>query len=101
MDDFLALSQRNQDGRGAARRTLFECIDAVLRPLAPTDGPCRKEPNSTKKLAKGDAAWETRKVIFGSLLNTMHHTIELPMHCLERLQELLDSFPQHQRHTSC
>jgi hypothetical protein len=59
MDDFIMLSQLPLEQRTAARRTLFECINAVLRPLSPDDNPRRKEPNSVKKLAQGDAAWAT------------------------------------------
>ena len=100
MDDFLQLSQSPKAVRDAARCTLFECIDAVLRPLEPTDNPHRKEPNSVKKLMKGDAAWATRKVILGWIFDTVHRTIELPTHRRERFAELLASLPQHQRRTS-
>ena len=65
MDDFILLSQHSPLDRLAARRTLFECIDAVLRPLHPNDNPHRREPNSVSKLLKGDAAWSTRKIILG------------------------------------
>jgi hypothetical protein len=100
MDDFLGLVQGPQSVRLATRRTLFECLDTVFRPLAPEDNPRRKEPNSTKKLAKGDGAWATRKVMLGWVLDTVRRTIELPPHRLERLFELLESIPTHQRRTS-
>ena len=100
MDDFIQLSQSPKAIRNAARRTLFECIDAVLRPLEPTDNPHRKEPNSLKKLLKGDAAWATRKIILGWTLDTVNRTIELPAHRRERFVELLGSLPRHQRRTS-
>ena len=100
MDDFLQLSQSSKSVRQAARRTLFESIDRVLRPLAPNDNPKRKEPNSTKKLGKGDGAWTTRKVVLGWVLDTISRTIDLPPHRLERLSEILDSIPRHQRRTS-
>lgn len=100
MDDLVSLTQGSASFRGRARRTLFECIDAVLRPLSESDNPRRKEPNSTKKLEKGDAAWTTRKVVLGWLLDTVRRTIELPPHRVSRLQELLGGVPRHQRRTS-
>ena len=70
--------QGTQAVRLATRRTLFECLDSVFRPLAASDNLRRKEPNSTKKLAKGDGAWTTRKVMLGWVLDTVRRTIELP-----------------------
>jgi hypothetical protein len=100
MDDFISATQLPLFQRQAARRTLFECIDAVLRPLEPLDNPKRKEPNSVKKLLKGDATWTTKKVILGWLVDTLHRTIELPPHRMDRLSILLGSIPTHQRRTS-
>ena len=100
MDDFLLATQQPRALRPSVRRTLFECIDAVLRPLSPTDNPARKEPNSVKKLLQGDAAWSTRKVILGWLVDTIQRTIALPPHRVLRLHTLLASFPSHQRRTS-
>jgi hypothetical protein len=98
MDDFLMATQLKN--RKAVRSMLFECIDAVLRPLAPTDNPSRKEPISTKKLQKGDASWSTKKSILGWLVETTKRTVELPPHRMERLLEILASVPPHQRRTS-
>lgn len=100
MDDFILCSQLPKKERQAARRTLFESIDAVIRPLADGDNPNRKEPNSLKKLLKGDGSWDTRKVILGWLIDTEERTIELPPHRRLRLQEILAEFPRHQRRTS-
>jgi hypothetical protein len=98
MDDFLVATQHPD--RSAVLGTLFECIDSVLRPLSPNDNPCRKEPISIKKLQKGDACWTTRKSILGWLIDTTGRTIELPPHRLERLHEILASFPTSQHRTS-
>ena len=101
MDDFITLTQHRQaEARRAVRRTLFATIDQVLRPLSAMDNPCRKEPNSTKKLAKGDAAWSTKKVILGWLIDTVRRSIELPPHRVQRLADILDDIPRHQRRTS-
>ena len=59
MDDFCQLVQGPPELQTQVRRTLFECLDAVIRPLEPADNPNRKEPNSMKKLRKGDACWAT------------------------------------------
>jgi hypothetical protein len=98
MDDFLVATQHPD--RSAVLGTLFECIDSVLRPLSPNDNPCRKEPISIKKLQKGDACWTTRKSILGWLIDTTGRTIKLPPHRLERLHEILASFPTSQHRTS-
>jgi hypothetical protein len=49
---------------------------------------------------KGNGYWETRKVILGWILDTLHMTVELPAPCAARLQEILDSIPSHQKLTS-
>jgi hypothetical protein len=100
MDDFILLSQQSRDERLRARRTLFECIDSVLRPLSPGDDPKRKEPNSTKKLAQGDAHWSCKKLVLGWLIDTQARTIALPPHRRARLLALLASIPRSQRRTS-
>jgi hypothetical protein len=100
MDDFIQMAQGSKKDRAAIRRTLFECLDSVLRPLSPTDNPCRKEPNSVKKLRQGDGACTTRKVVLGWVLDTLQRSIELPPHRLDRFFELLNSIPSHQHRTS-
>jgi hypothetical protein len=100
MDDFILLSQLSPSERVAARRVLFECIDAVIRPLAPGDNPNRKEPNSVKKLLQGDAYWSQRKAVLGWLIDTKARTIELPPHRRAWLLEVLASIPRTQRRTS-
>jgi hypothetical protein len=100
MDDFIAATQLTGSSLDAARSTLFDCIDQVLRPLSPSNSTFRKDLISTKKLLKGDAAWTTRKAILGWTVDTIARTVELPPHRLERLHELLESVPCHQRRTS-
>ncbi len=79
VDDFIALAQTQRE-RIRVCRLIFQAIDAVLRPLSPTDSPHRNEPASVKKLLKGDAAWAHEKIILGWLLNTVSETIALPPH---------------------
>ena len=69
----------------------------VFRPPDDDDDKWKKDPNSVKKLRKGDGALVTVKVALGWLINTVAGTIKLPSHRLERLLELLDAFPRSRR----
>jgi hypothetical protein len=79
------------------RRTMLHSLDEVLQPLGNDDGPYQKEPASTKKLKQGDAAWGTRKLILGWIIDTVLMTLELPHHRKARLLEILDAIPKSQR----
>ena len=70
---------------------MLHSLDKVLRPLEPTDNPSRQEPASVKKMEKGDAAWATRKILLGWLIDTINNTIQLPLHRIQRLHEILAS----------
>jgi hypothetical protein len=78
--DFIGMGQGTLSELSNVRRTLLHSLDEVMRPLDKDDGPYRKEPASTKKLKQGDAAWETRKVILGWVIDTVLMTLELPQH---------------------
>jgi hypothetical protein len=93
VDDFISLAQGNHKRLRTVRRLLLHTLDQVFRPLDATDSPFRQEPVSVKKLGKGDAAWTTRKVVLGWIIDTVQMTIELPPHRLERLHELLAAVP--------
>jgi hypothetical protein len=97
MDDFLGLGQGSARKLSLIRRRLFHCIDRVLRPLSSEDPDTRQEPISTKKLSKGDAAWATRKVMLGWLVDSAAGTIELPPRRLSRLQDILLSLPRRKK----
>jgi hypothetical protein len=91
VDDFIGLAQGTCQHLERVRRTLFESVDLVLRPLEPSDeGTRREEPISVKKLRKGDGAWATRKVILGWLLDSESLTIELTPQKQSRLAEVLN-----------
>jgi hypothetical protein len=79
---------------------LLHTLDDVFCQLHPDDSPHRREPSSTKKLEKGDAYWQTQKLILGWILDTLRMTLELPRHRADRLLEILDSIPPHQKRTS-
>jgi len=97
MDDFLGLAQGHPGLRERVRSTIFQSIDDVLRPNAPTDSQHRLEPISLSKLAKGDAKWATRKVLLGWIVDTVAETIELPDHRHLRLLEILDGLQGRHR----
>jgi hypothetical protein len=64
VDDFIGVAQGDRKQLQVERRTLFEAVDQVLRPLEKSDAPYhREEPISLKKLGKGNSAWSTKKVI--------------------------------------
>lgn len=99
VDDFVGLSQQYVNGR-RVRTVLLHAIDDVLRPLDKNDHPSRREPVSLKKLRQGDCSWGTIKLVLGWIIDTVNMTIHLPPHRVDRLAEILDSIPPHQRRTS-
>ena len=99
VDDFLLMAQTESQRREVMRASLH-AIDAVFRPLSPTDPAHRKEPASVKKMLQGDACWATKKRILGWDLDTASGTINLPAHRLERLHALLDLISPPQKRVS-
>lgn len=99
VDDFVGMAQQHSNSR-RVRSTLLHAIDDVLRPLDDADPPSRREPVSLKKLRQGDCSWGTIKLVLGWVIDTVNMTIQLPPHRVERLAEILDSIPTHQRRTS-
>jgi hypothetical protein len=100
VDDFIGIAQGNTTRLNRLRRILFDTIDRVFRPLERTDSPHRREPISVKKLLRGEAYWDTVKLVLGWIVNTVTMTLTLPPHRCERLHTILDEFPLHQRRTS-
>jgi hypothetical protein len=72
-------------------------LDTILRLRDEADSCHRQEPASTKKMAKGDSAWSTVKVILGWVVDTVANTIYLPVHHLTRIREILASIGPTQR----
>jgi hypothetical protein len=100
VDDFISLAQGTSRRLRTIRQILLHTMDRVFRPLDSTDSSFRQEPVSVKKLCKGEAAWTTRKVILGWIIDTVNLTIELPPHRLDRLNELLAEVPRTCRRIS-
>ena len=97
MDNFILLAQGGRQRRRRLRHVLLNCVEEVFRPPNEKDDEWKKDPNSIKKLRKGDGALETVNVVLGWLINTVAGIIKLPPHRLERLLELLDAFPRSRR----
>jgi len=97
VDDFIALAQGDASRLQQVRSSLLHSIDAVLRPNDERDTQYRAEPVSLKKLDKGDASWKSQHTILGWDIDTRQKTITLPPHRQQRLKEILDSVPMHQK----
>jgi hypothetical protein len=91
VDDFLGLCQGDRRERTRVRRALLYAIDQVLAPLDSDLHPQHNEPASVKKMLKGDACWDTTKVMLGWLIDTVNKTITLPPHRVERLLQIFES----------
>jgi hypothetical protein len=69
---------------------LMHAVDKVFSTPLLSEGPQHKEPLSVKKMLQGDASWETIKMVLGWLVDTVHQTIELPLHQVVCLQTIFD-----------
>jgi hypothetical protein len=96
VDDFCSLSQGHKHRRQCLKRILMHTIDEILRPWDPSET-AHQEPMSIKKMLKGDASWQTRKLLLGWLIDTMDKTILLPAHRLERLRLIFDELRGRKR----
>lgn len=99
VDDFIKLAQ-GEATRRRVRSLLFHALDSTFRPNDFHDSIHRREPNSIKKLRKGDCSWSQIKQILGWIVNTATMTISLPPHRVERLAEILASIPTTQKRCS-
>jgi hypothetical protein len=91
IDDFIGLAQRPTTLK--TLRTLLHSIDSLFRAFPDVaDKPERKQIISASKLATGDGAWSTQKIILGWLIDTAQGTLSLPAHKAVRLQKLLHYF---------
>jgi hypothetical protein len=91
VDDFLlaAVQSRKGDLLGKTGRATLHAIHSVFPPPSPADPPGTKDPISEKKLAKGDARWNTTKEILGYELDGIKRTVQLPTAKSEALDKEL------------
>ena len=73
------------------RHDLFHTIDCILRPNNRRDT-SRQDPNSTKKLLRGDTAWTTHKHLLVWLVDTLQNHISLPDSRLQKVLSALAEF---------
>jgi hypothetical protein len=97
VDDFVSLAQKHKQ---QVYCTLLQAVYRIFHPLSPTNPPTRQEPISVKKLLEGDSSWSTIKLVLGWILDSESLTIQLPPHCVERLQEILNKIPSTQHRSS-
>jgi hypothetical protein len=96
IDDFIGVAQ--QPRLQPTLRCLLHAVDQIFRfPAHVDDKPLRKQVISETKLAAGDGAWSTSKIILGWLLDTAQGTLLLPPHKADRLQDLLLTFSSKKR----
>jgi hypothetical protein len=80
VDDFILAAVKDASGKFLQRtaRATLHAIHSVFPPPSVTGMPDAKDPVSEKKLAKGDARWDTKKEILGYWLDGINRTIQLP-----------------------
>jgi hypothetical protein len=78
---------------------VFHTIDRVFRPKDELDWN-RQEPNSLKRLGKGDAAWTTRKRMLGWIIDTLRMTLSLPASRAQKIAKMLALFPRSKKCTT-
>lgn len=100
INDFVCLAQGDAAARALEHRHLFHTTDATFCPNDNIDGPVRQEPNSLKKLRRGNAAWSMQKKVLGWLLETANLTVSLPANRIARVCAALDAFPLRKKRTS-
>ncbi|KAL3823259.1 LOW QUALITY PROTEIN: hypothetical protein ACHAXA_011104, partial [Cyclostephanos tholiformis] len=82
------------------RTSTWHRVDRLAETLSETDSMEQREPVSLKKLHAGDCSWRTMKLVLGWIIDTINMTISLPQHRVDRLAEILHSFPVTQQRTS-
>jgi len=87
VDDFVLLAQGGRKRRRRLRQILFNWVDGSFRPPDDEDDIWKKDPNSLKKLLKGNGVLLTTKIVLGWLIDTVAGTIKLPPHRLKRLHD--------------
>jgi hypothetical protein len=80
VDDFVLAAVQNKKGTLLTKtmRATLHAIHNIFPPPKASDPPGTKDPISEKKLAKGDARWDTVKEILGYKIDCLGRTVRLP-----------------------
>jgi hypothetical protein len=80
IDDFCLAAVEDASGTllQQTAQAMLHAIHSVFPTPAAMGTPDAKDPISEKKLAKGDARWDTQKEILGYWLDGINCTIQLP-----------------------
>jgi hypothetical protein len=89
VDDYIVLRQGTEAMRRNSTCRLFTNIYRVFHPNDAYDTN-RKEPNSIKKLKKGDACFSTIKKILGWMVNSISKTIHITTTRMAKVTSLLN-----------
>jgi hypothetical protein len=89
--------QSQQNPLRNQRRTLLHNIDRVFRPTDSLDASGRKDPISTSKLDKGDAAWQNNKRCLGWDFGGRSKTLAIPAHRREKARSTLQDMLNRKR----
>jgi hypothetical protein len=99
VDDYCLAAVEDSTGtllQRTARATLH-AIHGVFPTPAATGTPDAKDPISEKKLAKGDARWDTTKEILGYWLDGVNRTVQLPPSRADNLLQEVKSILKKKR----
>jgi hypothetical protein len=99
VDDFCLAAVEDASGtllQRTARATLH-AIHSIFPTPAATGTPDAKDPISEKKLAKGDARWDTHKEILGYWLDGVIRTVQLPPNRANNLLQEVKSLLKKKR----
>ena len=90
VDDFISMGQESpQNPLENQRAALSHNIDKIFRPNRPSDSKYRKEPQSEKKMAKGNAAWHTMKEALGWHWGASSKTLQMKPKRVKKAIELI------------
>jgi len=97
VEDFIGLAQTSRN-RHCVYTAIFDSIDSLFRPPAPTNSAHRKDAISFQKLLQGDANWSTSKTILGRIVGSIAKPLTfLPPHRLSKLSIPLESVVHHRK----
>ena len=92
INNFVGLAQGFLCRRIRIRSLLLHAAEKKFQPPDTLDPENRRDPISTRKLLKGNGAWETNKLIIVWLVDAITGIIQLPAHRADRICAILRVF---------